>query len=384
MSKRDFYEVLGVDRSATDGDIKQAYRNMARKYHPDICKDVEKKEAEDRFKEINEAYEVLGDQKKRSAYDQFGHDGIRGAASGGYGDMGDFGFGGFGGFDDLFNVFFGSGGPGGGARSKSQPQRGNDLRSDTTLTLEEVLKGVEKEVNVSALRTCSECFGTGTKDGSTQTCSQCQGTGQERTVQNTMFGRFIRSGPCRACKGEGTIITSPCHECNGSGRVNKKRKVTVNIPPGVDEGSRIRIPGEGEAGIKGGPAGDLYVFVSLKRHKTFKRLGDDLYLEQDISFPRAALGGKITIPTLEGNTELEIPSGTQSETIFRVKNHGLPGLRSGKRGDLQVKVIVKVPGKLNSEQKKLLHEFAKASGEELEGTHTEKGILDRVKNALGV
>jgi len=387
LSKKDYYEILGVDRSASDADIKQAYRKMARTYHPDVCQDVDKKEAEERFKEINEAYGILSDPQKRGAYDQFGHDAFRAGGSdfgGGFGGFGGFSDFGFGGIDDLFNMFFQSG-AGGGRASRSQPQRGNDLRTDATLTLEEIVWGVEKELEISSLRTCSMCFGTGASDGaSSQTCSNCQGSGQEKIVQNTMFGRFIRSGPCRNCQGEGVVISSPCEECNGLGRVSKKRKVTVKIPPGIDEGSRIRVPGEGDSGTKGGHPGDLYVFINVKPHKVFKRINDDLYCEKNVSFPRAALGGIVSVPTIDGETELEIPHGTQSESLFKIKGQGIPHLRSGKKGDLQVKIIVKVPTKLNSEQKRLLKEYATASGEDLDSLQQEKGIFGKVKDALGI
>lgn len=388
MSKKDYYEVLEIERSASEADIKQAYRNMARKYHPDICKDVDKKTAEERFKEINEAYEVLGDSKKRASYDQFGHSAFKPGSGGfsdfgGFGDFSGFGGGGFGAFDDLFDMFFRTGTGDRGKSYKTQPQRGNDLRADTTLTLEEIVFGVEKEVQVNVMKTCSECFGTGASDGgSSETCSNCQGSGQERIVQNTMFGRFIRSGPCNKCRGEGTVITSPCKECEGIGRVRRKRKIMVNIPPGVDDGFRIRVPGEGDGGLKGGPAGDLYVFVSVKPHKKFQRINDDLYCEIDISFARAALGGIVMVPTIDGETELEISPGTQPETLFKIKEHGIPNVRSGKKGDLQVRVSVKVPSKLNSEQKKLLKEFAKASGEDLDSPASQhKGFFEQIKEA---
>ena len=389
MSKKDYYEILGIDRSASEGDIKQAYRKMARTYHPDVSKDVDKKTAEDRFKEINEAYEVLSDNKKRATYDQFGHDAFRpGAGGGGFSDFGGFsGFGdmgGFGGFDDLFDMFF-RGGSGESRRNyRSQPQRGNDIRADTTLTLEDVVFGVEKEIQVNVLRTCSVCFGTGASDGaSSQTCTKCQGSGQERIVQSTMFGRFIRTGPCSECRGEGTVVTNPCGECDGKGRARKKRKIMVKIPPGVDEGFRVRVPGEGESGIKGGSAGDLYVFVSVRAHKVFRRINDDLYCEREISFPRAALGSTIKVPTIDGESELEIPAGTQSETLFKLKEYGIPNVRSGKKGDLRVKVIVKVPTKLNADQKKLLKEFATASGEDLStAAQQEKGLFERFKEGV--
>ncbi len=387
LNKKDYYEVLEIDRSATEADIKQAYRKMARKYHPDVSQDVDKKQAEDRFKEINEAYEVLSDKQKRATYDQYGHDAFRGGAGGfssgsGFGGFGDFGFGGI---DDIFNMFFQSAGGGQTRGSRNQPQRGSDLRGDVTLTLEEVVSGVEKEIEVPSLRTCPVCFGTGASDGaSSQNCTQCQGTGQERIVQSTMFGRFIRTGPCRTCHGEGVVISSPCEECKGLGRVTKKRKVSVKVPAGVDEGSRIRLQGEGDAGTKGGNAGDLYVFINVKPHKIFKRFNDDLYCEREISFPRATLGGKISVPTIDGETELDIPQGTQSETMFKIKAQGIPNLRSGRRGELQVKIIVKVPSKLNSEQKKLLKEFAVACGEDLDATGQGKGFIGKVKDALGI
>jgi len=386
LSKKDYYEILGIDRSASEGDIKQAYRNMARKYHPDVSKDVDKKTAEDRFKEINEAYEVLSDSKKRGAYDQFGHDAFK-PGSGGFSDFGGFsgGFGDFGfGFDDLFDVFFRGGGGDSRRAYRSQPQRGNDVRADTTLTLEEVVSGVEKELEVKVIKTCSKCFGTGASDGaSSHTCDKCQGTGQERITQNTMFGRFIRTGPCSACRGEGTVITSPCEECDGLGRVKKKRKIMVKIPAGVDDGFRVRVPGEGESGLKNGPAGDLYVFISVKPHRVFQRANDDLYCEREVSFPRAALGSSIKVPTIDGETDLDIPAGTQSETLFRLKGHGVPNVRSGKKGDLQVKIIVKVPTKLNSEQKRLLKEYAAVSGEDLDSpAQQEKGLFARFKEGV--
>ena len=369
--KRDYYEVLGVSKEAQDADLKKAYRKLAMKYHPD--KNPGNKEAEEKFKEINEAYEVLSDADKRARYDQFGHAGVDGQAGAGGFEGFSGGFSGAGGFGDIFDMFFGgSGGFSGGGFSGSSgsgrrngPQRGADLQRQLDLTFEEAAFGCEKEIEIVRPEACSACQGTGAKAGTTKKrCEKCQGTGQIRTVQRTPLGSFQSVQTCPDCHGEGTIIETPCPECGGTGRVRKRKTLKVKVPAGVDNDSRIRLSGEGEAGLRGGSPGDLYIFINVKPHKIFERRGNDVYMEMPITFTQAALGGEISVPTLEGKATLKIPEGVQSHTMLRMRGKGIPQLRGGGRGDQMVRVIVATPTKLNKRQRELLEEFAKASGEE--------------------
>ena len=366
--KRDYYEVLGVGRNATPEEIKKAYKKLAKKYHPDLNPDS--KTAEEKFKEVSEAYSVLSDDNQRARYDQFGHEGLNGQGMGGFG-----GFGGFGGqgFDmgDIFSSFFG-GGFGGQTRDPSAPQRGGDLRLDLTVTFEEAAKGVEKEVSVTRMEACPDCKGSGAKPGTgRETCSQCGGSGRIRINQTTPFGQFQTVKTCSACGGSGSIIKEPCPKCDGSGRVRKHHKIKVNVPAGVDNGSRLRMQGEGEGGVNGGSNGDLFIYVTVKPHKFFKREGDNVFLEQQISFAEAALGADIEVPTLDGPVKLTIPEGTQTGTTFRLRGRGFPKLRGYGRGDQHVRVKLFTPQRLSDEQKDLLRKFdstyAEPTGEDKKG-----------------
>ena len=354
--KRDYYEVLGVSRDATPEEIKKAYKKLAKQYHPDLNPDS--KTAEEKFKEVSEAYSVLSDADARARYDQFGHNDPGGFGGGqGFGGFGGFGGGqSFGGFGDIFETFFGGGVS--QQRDPNAPQRGNDMRLDISVTFEEAAKGVEKEVTVSRMETCTTCHGSGAKPGTNrETCSQCGGSGRIRVNQTTPFGQFQTVKTCPACNGSGTIIKEPCPDCHGSGRVRRQRKLQVSIPAGVDTGSRLRMQGEGESGANNGPRGDLFIYITVKPHKIFRRDGDHVYLEQQISFCQAALGCDIEVPTLDGNVKLSIPEGTQTGTTFRLRGRGFPKLRGYGRGDQHVKVKVVTPTRLSEEQKELLRKL---------------------------
>lgn len=381
MSTRDYYEVLGVSRDAADADIKKAYRQLARKYHPDVAKDDAS--AAEKFKEINEAYEVLSDSDKRTRYDQFGHAGTQPGAEGGFGG----GFGGFGGgagdfgMGDIFDMFFG--GTRGGAQRQRGPQRGADLRFDMSLTFEEAAFGVEREIQVPRLENCPTCSGSGARPGThPATCSVCHGTGQVQVATNTAFGRFVSVRPCDHCHGEGRIIESPCPECHGSGKVRRQRKISIKVPAGVESGSRLRVAGEGEAGDRGGPAGDLFIFISVKPHAVFRRNEDDVIVEIPVSFVQAALGAEVEVSTLDGPVKLKVPEGTQAGTNFRLRGKGIPHLRGHGRGDQHVRVMVITPTRLTEDERGLLRKFADLRGEEV--TAEERGFLKRMRDAFGV
>ena len=379
MSKRDYYEVLGVERGASAEEIKKSYRRLAKQYHPDFNKDDA--EAEKKFKEIKEAYDVLSDPQKREQYDRFGHQSDFNGGAGGFNGFGGSGGFGFGGIDDIFEQFFGGMGGMGGRRRPPGPEQGNHLRYDMEITLEESYSGLEKELNIPRTETCSECNGSRAKAGtSPETCSACGGSGQQQTARNTPFGRFISSQPCVACRGEGKTVKEPCPTCNAQGRVVNERKIEVTIPAGIEDGTRLRVSGGGEAGLRGGPPGDLYVVVRVKPHKKFQRQGNDLILEVPISISQAALGIEMEVTTLGGKADLRIPEGTQHGAVFRLKGHGMPYLRGTGKGDLRVKVKLEVPKRLKAREKELLAEFAKLRGEEVGLEH--KGIFDKVKDAI--
>ena len=374
-AKRDYYEVLGVNRSATEEQIKKSYRLLARQYHPDVSNAPE---AETRFKEINEAYEILSDQKKRAAYDQFGHAGVSGN---GFNDFS--GFGGFGGLGDIFEDLFSGFGMGGTQRSRRGPRRGGDLRYDMEITFEEAVFGVENEIEIPRHETCPQCNGTGAEPGtSPTTCPQCRGTGEIRRVQQSILGSFVNVATCPRCQGEGTIITTPCTECHGQKKIRRTRTISVTIPAGVDDGTQMRLAGEGETGSNGGPPGNLYVVISVKKHPLFLRRDHDLFLELPINFVQAALGNEVSIPTLEGDETLVIPAGTQTGKMFRLKGKGVPRLRRSGRGDLLVSTRIVTPTRLDDEQKELLKQLGETLGEEVIPQNG-RGFFERMVDALG-
>lgn len=371
-TKRDYYEILGVSRDADEKEIKRAYRKKARKLHPDVNKDDPK--AEEKFKELSEAYEILSDPDKRARYDRYGHEGINDNDF----NFEDFARGGFGGFEDIFDMFFG-----GGMGRRRGPQRGADLQYRLQIDFEEAAFGAKKEITIPRTENCPTCDGSGAKPGSqVNTCPKCHGTGQIRTTQQTPFGQFTQSRTCDRCGGDGKIVDTPCTECNGTGKVRRHRKITVNIPAGVETGTKLRMPGEGEAGDKGAPNGDLYIVVQVRPHKIFKRKNDDIYCEVPISFVQATLGDKIEVPTLEGKVKFDIPEGTQPGTTFRLKNKGIAHLNGYGRGDEYIKVKVIIPKGLSKEQKELLLKFAELSGDEI--NPEEKSFLKKVRDAFGV
>lgn len=380
MSKRDYYEVLGVSKTATQDELKKAYRKLARKYHPDLNKD--NPEAEEKFKECNEAYDVLSDEQKRAQYDQFGHaafeNGGMGGGPGGFGGFG--GAGGFGGsgMEDIFDMFFGGQG-GRGGRSNAGPQRGSDLRFDLEISFEEAAFGVEKEINLYRDEQCSHCHGEGAEPGSkVETCPECHGSGYVRFTQNTMFGQMVNERPCSRCHGEGKIISESCKACRGKGTEKKNKKLKVKIPAGVNDGSRLRVAGEGEAGAKGGPSGDLYVYIYVRPHKYFERDGTTVMCEVPISIVQATLGAEIKVPTLDGQVTMRIPEGTQPGKVLRLKGKGIPSLRGGGRGDQLVRVKVVVPTKLNDKQKEALRQFEDVCGDAI--NPEEKSFLKKIKD----
>ncbi|MBQ6389912.1 MAG: molecular chaperone DnaJ [Mogibacterium sp.] len=365
--KRDYYEVLGVQKNASDDEIKKAYRKMAMKYHPD--KNPGDKEAEEKFKEANEAYEVLSDPDKKSKYDRFGFAGVDpsyGAGQGGFGGFGGFGdFGGFGGaggmnFDDIFDMF---GGFGGGRRSQARrngPQKGRDLQKTITIDFTDALFGCSKQIELSKDVKCKTCGGSGCKAGTgKKTCDQCGGSGQISQVSNTAFGRFQNIITCPKCGGTGQVVESPCPDCSGTGRNRKSVKIKVDIPAGVDNDSIVTLRGQGEPGVNGGPDGDLYIVVNVRPHSTYKRRGDDLYLDLPITFDQAALGAKVQVPGFGETYSYTITPGTQTGSSFRLKGKGVPNVRTGKKGDLYVKVVVEIPTKLSRKEKKAIEEMAR-------------------------
>ena len=370
MSKRDFYEVLGLSKGASEEEIKKAYRKLARQYHPDVNKAAD---AADKFKEAKEAYEVLSDGQKRATYDQFGH--VDPNQGGGFGGAGDFG-----GFGDIFDMFFGGGG--GGRRNPNAPQRGSDLQYTMTIDFKEAIFGKETDITIPRTEDCDTCAGSGAKKGTKkETCSVCRGSGQQEVVQDTVFGRIVNRRVCSACHGQGTIIRDKCSDCRGAGRVKKSRKIHVKVPAGVDDGAQLRVSGEGEPGVRGGPAGDLYVVLRVKSHEYFEREGDDIYCEVQVSFVQAALGDEIEVPTLTGKETIKIPAGTQSGHYSRLKGKGVPRLRGYGQGDQHVKIVVVTPTNLNEQQKDILREFSRVSGDTANGQGG--SIFERMKKFLG-
>lgn len=370
MSKRDYYEVLGVERAASDADLKTAYRKLAMKYHPD--RNPGDNDCEHRFKEVNEAYEVLKDGDKRAAYDRFGHAAFEHGGGAGFGT--DFAST----FADIFDDFFGMGGRRGGGRGTGR-ERGADLRYNMEISLEEAFHGKTAQVRIPTTVTCETCSGSGAKAGTKpKTCPTCAGHGRVRHAQ----GFFTLERTCPNCQGRGQVIDDPCPNCGGGGRVTRERTLSVNIPPGVEDGTRIRLAGEGEAGARGGPAGDLYIFLSLTGHPFFQRDGADLHCRAPISMVTAALGGEFEVPTIDGGkTRVKVPEGTQSGRRFRLTSKGMPVLRSKQMGDMYVQVVVETPQKLTKRQRELLTEFEKLSSKD---THPESaGFFGRVKEFFG-
>ena len=363
--KRDYYEVLGVSRTATDDELKKAYRKLAKQYHPDM--NPGNKEAEAKFKEINEAYEVLSDKEKRAKYDQFGHAGVDpnfGAGGGGFGgfDMGDIDLG------DIFGSFFGGGfgGFGGSQRqaNPNAPKRGASLRANMTISFQEAMTGVEKEINLTRTESCNTCHGTGCAAGTTaEVCPTCHGTGQVRIQRGGGGFAFTTTSPCSNCNGTGKIIHQPCPDCRGEGQVRKQKKIKVRIPAGIDDGQTISMRGQGNSGQNGGPAGDLLITVSVTPDPRFERDGYDLYLEQPVSFTQAALGAELQIDTIDGKVKYNLPAGTQTGTTFRLRGKGVPTVNGRGRGDQYVTVYIETPRNLNREQKEALKKFAETLGE---------------------
>lgn len=376
--KADYYELLGLQKGANDDEVKKAYRKLARKYHPDVNKEAS---AEGKFKEITEAYEVLGDAQKRAAYDQYGHAGAGGFDGGGFGG---FEGGGFGGLGDIFEAFFGGAAGGGGRQRRRGPERGADLRLDLDISFRDAIFGVEKTIDIHHLESCGSCFGTGAKEGSQiSRCATCKGQGQVQQMTRTPFGQFAQVTTCPKCKGEGQTIDQPCPSCKGDGKRASQKQLKVKIPAGVDTGARLRVTGEGDAGSRNGPSGDLFIVLHVAADKTFQRRDTELFQSVPISFGQAALGAEIEVATMDEPQKLKVPAGTQTGTIFTLKGQGVPHLSApSRRGDLHVEVYVQVPTSLSGEETELLErleEIRKGEGEKPKGS----GIFGGIKKALG-
>jgi len=372
--QRDYYEVLGVERSADAAELKKAYRKLAMEYHPDRNAS---EDAAEKFKEINSAYEVLSDEQKRQRYDRFGHAGVENGAGG----PGGFdGFQHFDGFGDIFDAFFGGGSRGG--RRRRGPARGSDLRYNMRLTFEEAVFGVEKEIEFQRLERCAKCSGLGAEPGTElETCPECNGAGEIRRSQQSIFGQFVNVAACTRCQGEGRVVPNPCADCRGTGRQRQARKIAVKVPAGVDDGAQIRISGEGEAGARQGEAGNLYVVLGVADHERFERVEDHIVLELPVNVAQAALGAELTIPTLDGDTQLEIPAGTQSGEDFVIRGKGVPHLRGAGRGDMVVRVTVVVPESLTDDQRELLEKLAETMGTPTLPKRS-KGFFERIRDAM--
>lgn len=373
MAKRDYYEILGAHREATDDELKKAYRKLALQYHPD--RNPDDPSAEEHFKEVSEAYAVLSDPQKRKAYDRFGHQGV--GMGGGPGGPGGPDFGDLGSFTDLFNDLFGDifGARGGPGQRRGFGQRGADLRYNLEIELQDVLDGLDAKITIPKMRGCNTCSGSGARPGTgRETCSRCHGTGQMIFQQ----GFFRISRPCDACAGAGEIIRERCTDCRGSGRVESEQTITVRVPPGVDDGARLRLQAEGEAGLAGGPPGDLYVVLSVKPHPFFARDGSDLLCEVPVPFVQAALGAEVEVPTIDGKVSVRIPEGTQSGKTIRLRGKGVPTLTSSGRGDQLCRIFVEVPTKLTERQRQLLEQFAEETDTEV--SPVTKGFLDKLRD----
>lgn len=378
--KRDYYEVLGVDKNASEDEIKKAYRKKAKQYHPDL--NPGDKEAENKFKEVNEAYEVLSDSQKKARYDQFGHAGVDpnyGAGGGGYGQAGGFDFD----LGDIFGSFFGGGFGGGRQSNPNGPRRGEDIQTKVTISFEEAAKGCKRTVEVNRVDTCPDCHGSGAKAGtSAKTCPECSGRGYVNVQQRTPFGVISTQKSCQRCQGKGKVIDDPCQKCRGTGRVSSRASVDVNIPAGIDDRQIFNISGAGNSGINGGPSGDLKVAVYVRPHAYFERDGYNVWLEQHISFTQAALGDNLRIPTLDGDVKFDLPAGTQSGTVFSLKGKGIQVLNGRGRGDQLVRIIVDVPKNLTQRQKELLVELEKELGVKRGAPvgSGKEGFFDKFKN----
>jgi len=372
MAKRDYYEVLGVERGVSAADLKKAYRRVAMKHHPD--RNPDDKASEDKFKEASEAYEVLSDAQKRAAYDQYGHAGVDQSAG-----MGGAGAGGFGNFSDIFGDVFGDIFGGGGRRQRGGPSRGSDLRYTLDLSLEDAVRGSTVQIKVPTLAHCKTCHGSGAKAGSQPTaCATCAGVGQVRMQQ----GFFSVQQTCPSCHGRGTIISDPCDSCHGQGRIEESKTLSVKVPAGVDTGDRIRLGGEGEAGLEGGPAGDLYVQINVREHAIFQRDGRDLYCEVPIDFVQASLGGELEVPTLDGRVKLKVPPETQTGKLFRLRGKGVTPVRGGPAGDLMCRVVLETPVNLSNKQKDLLKQLADTMGSG-KNSPRQKSWFEGMKNFFG-
>lgn len=379
--KRDYYEVLGVTKGASDDEIKKAYRKLAKKYHPDINKD--NAEAAEHFKEVNEAYEILSDAGKRSKYDQFGFAGVdpNAGGAGGFGGFGGFGMDGFGDLGDILNGMFGGGFGSSRQSRQNAPRRGETLRKSVMLTFEEAAFGCDKEISIDRIENCEECGGSGAASGtSAETCANCHGTGTVTQVQRTQLGMFQTQAACPKCGGRGKIIKTPCKKCNGKGKVRRSRTLSVHLPAGIDDGQSVQLRGQGGAGVNGGPSGDVLVTVGIREHAIFRRDGSDVLCEIPISFAQAALGDTLQVPTIDGKIEYQVPEGTQTGTTFRMRGKGIQNVNGRGRGDQFVRVYIEVPRNLTDKQKELLHEFESSA---TDSNHTErKRFWDKVKDSV--
>ena len=373
MAKRDYYDVLGLSRGASEEEIKKAFRKRAMEYHPDRNKNPD---AEERFKEINEAYQILVDPQKRVQYDRFGHAGVTAGRTGSGRD-----FEGFGGFGDIFDSFFGDFT---GRSQQRRAQRGSDIQYAVTVPFEEAVFGTEREVEVTRTERCHQCRGSGSKPGtSPSTCSTCRGMGQVRRSQRSVFGQFSQVACCPNCMGKGSVINTPCENCRGAGTERRNRKIAVKIPAGVEDGMQIRLTGEGDVGTNGSSPGNLYVHLTVKQHSLFQRDGNDILYELPLNFVQAALGDEVEVPTLNGSETLRIPPGTQPGAIFRIRGKGVPHLNGHRRGDLVIPVKLQIPTALDARQRKLLEELGQSLEKPNDGSSDEKGLFDRIKDAFG-
>ena len=375
-SKKDYYDVLGVSRSASEEDIKKAFRKLALEYHPDRNR---KAGAEDKFKEVNEAYQVLSDPKKRATYDRYGHAATSGAAGG----RGFDGFDNFGGFGDIFDAFF-SGGFGSATQTRANaPTRGADLQYSVAIAFEDAVFGTDKEVEIQRMGVCSKCQGSKSEPGSAPTtCRNCKGAGQVRRSQQGLFAQFHQVSTCNTCQGLGTTITNPCRQCRGAGRERRNRRLVISIPAGIEDSTQIRLSHEGEAGTNSGRPGDLYVLVRVRPHEIFTRDGIDIHYTQPISIFQATLGATVVVPTLDGDTEMDVPAGTQPGEVFTLRDKGVPRLRGSRRGDQLVTVEIKVPEALNDEQRAMFQQLGEMLGENGLDEH-QKGFFNKIKDAFG-